>query len=153
MIQAALAALAAIAALGSKAQKDASDARRENALKALHKQQTVQGILQNRAQAGGANTIQSQIAGGDQEFLRQLAAGRRDSSGDVVPFVNAASGVAQGIAGDIAKTPKVDSVPASQVNFQDYSGPNAAGLKLDNDDQDEQQKFLAQLASRNGYFG
>ena len=152
MINAILAAAAAVASLASKAQRDAADARRENALKALHKQQTVQGILQNRAQAGGANTLQSQIAGSDQEFLRQLAAGRRDSSGDILPFVNSLSGVAQGIASDAAKTPKAPSVPASQVNFQGYSGTDAGGTGglIPSDDEDERNKFLRGLASRGG---
>lgn len=160
MIGAALAALAAVASLAQKSAKDAEDARRENSLKALHKQQNITGILQSRAQAGGANTLGSQLASGDQQFLRQLAAGRRDTSGDAVPFVNAVSGIAQGVASDIDKsTPQ--SVPASSVNFQSYSGPDVQTSPVaDNSqpmlaansmgDEEDRDRFLANLANRSG---
>lgn len=140
-----MAALAAVAALGGKAFKDAADANAQNRARALHKQQQQIGILQNRAQMGGADTLRSTLASNDQEFLRNLAANRRDTSGDMLPFVNALSGVAQGIASDVAKTP---SAPKAQQSLAPISNTLD---QFDDPNDPAKRSFLMGIAKRNGW--
>lgn len=154
MLQAALAALAAAAAIAGKFQKDAADRKAEERAKQIHKQQTITGILQNRAQKSGVDTVQSAVAANDQEFLRNLAANRRDTSGDWVPLVGALSGVAQGVAGDLASAPAAAAKQILPPQAPQPAAPKAFeypqyGKPVD--DEDERRKFLAGLASRGGW--
>lgn len=146
---AAAAAIAAIASLAQKSAADAEEARRINNEKRMNKQAEISGILSQRAQAGGVNTSQSGLAGRQLDFMRQLNASHRDSSGDFVPLTNAVAGIGSSLV-DSAGKPQAASVPSSNVNFQGYAGGDStAGASPSLDDYDpEKRKYLLSLASR-----
>lgn len=153
MIQAGLAALAAIAGLAGKAAQDKARKEQEERERQQFKASHVNSILARRADMGGADTTRSGLAAEEQQFLRQQAANRPDTSGDFLPFVNALSGVAQGVAGDLAKAPSaVANAVSTAVKPQQSLAPISNVIDQYGDPDDpEKRSFLMKLAQRNGW--
>jgi hypothetical protein len=143
VIQAGLAAAAMAAGLMGQQAKARDDKKREDREKEAFKRQQIAGILQNRAAVAGVDTQQSQLENDEQNFLRQLASQRRDTSGDWLPFVQGAASLAQGVAGDIASKPTAAAPMSKETlapTFQQYG----------NRPEDE-QSFLMRLARKGGF--